>query len=753
MSSFIPRVSSSPPPMEDGGGFGWDDDDDNDDEFGNFKAAPSASVSNTWLQTDNKSIHENTDKGFDAFSTHNGETSTCNHEDTDSFQSVFTDQSYINKDTDDVKESIPSTIETNCVVHSGIFSASVHSPINVEEGSTDADTVDVSSAARTDLVFRVVQNDDEETVVGNENIEDKDSMSQVKSFTVPQSAKDCEQNISVVKDNSDIPVVSNEIDTNAASSYIEKDSSFQFEEENISSDKDIQLQCASLENTDTENNIEINKDCENIPEDDISKVNEVSEDLDKTDEKHKLNDAVNNGPDKNVEYINPTGNEYLTTSDHANTMEQNFDVSYKLDSDITECSVASDECIVQDTSAMKGSESKKECLDFNDLTKSDLNQEPLSDEDDFGEFADISMRIDTVVENTEELDLRKLDQGSVTYKEITSPDASHNLSKDNVDHSESVISSDYKNNFDEILEEDVQEKYNSIHCEDTIEDKESEFVENAIEDEDFGDFNATNDKDWAASKEGDEWSAFPPAESVAQEKMEEVSEWAGFSEPAFQESKQETETTVDEASDWAAFSEPQVVTEVDSTEGADEDWGDFGVESAGGEEDMGVVPTMEQSPAPFLPPSQLQNMSKEEKLCYAVMTCFPCVISMNVLSESGHTEQVDIAESGGLIWDHMKAEVEVDSFTYQWTKSQWNSQLFTTLHIDTRNVLIGHKKTQVPVYAAGLALLEPIKGQTPTLIPEPVAETAKPDLPATSQDSIPVAQFDWTSSGLTNPLE
>ena len=46
--------------------------------------------------------------------------------------------------------------------------------------------------------------------------------------------------------------------------------------------------------------------------------------------------------------------------------------------------------------------------------------------------------------------------------------------------------------------------------------------------------------------------------------------------------------------------------------------------------------------------------------------------------------------------------------------------------------MVGHKKTSMPVFASGLTLLEPIKGQAP-IQPSVLVDTTKPDLSIPSQ--------------------
>ncbi|XP_078505547.1 aftiphilin isoform X2 [Lissotriton helveticus] len=101
---------------------------------------------------------------------------------------------------------------------------------------------------------------------------------------------------------------------------------------------------------------------------------------------------------------------------------------------------------------------------------------------------------------------------------------------------------------------------------------------------------------------------------------------------------------------------------------------------------------------------------------------------------------------------------------YQWGGSHSNKMLLCSLGIDTRNILFTGNKKQpviVPMYASGLGMLEPTKeplkpvsaaekitsiGHTPPVSPE---ITPSDQL----QESLPPVQFDWSTSGLTNPLD
>ncbi|KAF7249425.1 Aftiphilin [Varanus komodoensis] len=160
-------------------------------------------------------------------------------------------------------------------------------------------------------------------------------------------------------------------------------------------------------------------------------------------------------------------------------------------------------------------------------------------------------------------------------------------------------------------------------------------------------------------------------------------------------------------------------------------------------------------------------------------TCFPSVpvseieeeiTPLNLLLEAGHkpwgTEET-LSERELLdVWTELQDIHDAYGLRYQWGGSHSNKKLLCSLGIDTRNILFTGNKKQpviVPMYAAGLGMLEPTKeplkpisaaekiasiGQTPPVSPEMNICTSDQ-----FQESLPPVQFDWSSSGLTNPLD
>ncbi|XP_072491511.1 aftiphilin isoform X1 [Notamacropus eugenii] len=174
---------------------------------------------------------------------------------------------------------------------------------------------------------------------------------------------------------------------------------------------------------------------------------------------------------------------------------------------------------------------------------------------------------------------------------------------------------------------------------------------------------------------------------------------------------------------------------------------------------------------------QIALLNRLERIFEA---CFPSlpvpetkegVTSLEHLLEASST-QIRAREALGENWELLDVWTELQDIhdayglRYQWGGSHSNKKLLCSLGIDTRNILFTGNKKQpviVPMYAAGLGMLEPTKeplkplsaaekiasiGQTPLISPEMSACTSDQ-----LQESLPPVQFDWSSSGLTNPLD
>uniref|UniRef100_A0A4W5QJC6 Aftiphilin a n=1 Tax=Hucho hucho TaxID=62062 RepID=A0A4W5QJC6_9TELE len=129
----------------------------------------------------------------------------------------------------------------------------------------------------------------------------------------------------------------------------------------------------------------------------------------------------------------------------------------------------------------------------------------------------------------------------------------------------------------------------------------------------------------------------------------------------------------------------------------------------------------------------------------------------------------DNGAEGDVLWRQLLDIHEAFGLRHQWGGSHSNKTLLCSLGIDIRNILFTGQKKQpviVPMYAASLGMLEPTKEpvkpisaaemitsiaqQVPPVAPAEIISTSPPD---TAQEVLPPVQFDWSSSGLTNPLD
>ncbi|KAK7870670.1 hypothetical protein R5R35_009839 [Gryllus longicercus] len=120
------------------------------------------------------------------------------------------------------------------------------------------------------------------------------------------------------------------------------------------------------------------------------------------------------------------------------------------------------------------------------------------------------------------------------------------------------------------------------------------------------------------------------------------------------------------------------------------------------------------------------------------------------------------------VWDKLRVIESSHALTYQWSGSTANKALLSSLGIDSRNILFGPRwNASVPRFAANLGFspLEPVRASgnganaqpsssVSSSLKEPsrIAPTESPETSG-NEGTVPAAQFDWTSSGLVNPLD
>lgn len=201
--------------------------------------------------------------------------------------------------------------------------------------------------------------------------------------------------------------------------------------------------------------------------------------------------------------------------------------------------------------------------------------------------------------------------------------------------------------------------------------------------------------------------------------------------------------------DFAAFEDAS------KTAVEDGDWADDGWKSFAGADDS---ETSTVSPAVL--PQQgtiLDELASGEGLCenlFQSAYAFECAPSSSVSAEDEEFVALSCCEAHVRLWEQLQDLDRAPSLKFSWNGSQSCQHLLQSLSIDSRNIL---RNPSVPLFAAHLGLLEPQRGGTGSPSAEEPAFSAPAPPPTCSEagadSAIPPAQFDWTSSGLVNPLE
>ncbi|XP_037327804.2 aftiphilin a isoform X2 [Pungitius pungitius] len=319
--------------------------------------------------------------------------------------------------------------------------------------------------------------------------------------------------------------------------------------------------------------------------------------------------------------------------------------------------------------------------------------------------------------------------------------------------------------------------------------------ETTNDEDDFGDFNSP--KFHASVKDaegGAEFADFPASDSFGNFNSaadgadgEAGAGWSAFGEqqhPQVEEQQQEEE----EEESWAAFSEDQSVAPPaerrveggEEEEEEEEEWHESELQAVSEE-------TSRTGRHPATLSSRLEKLFQgsfprtaapppvEDEVASLRILLGPPQDKPQPGAEEEQQQEEEEEEEETLpgnrsarrgVWMQLQDVHEAVGLRYQWGGSYCNKALLCCLGIDTRNILFTGQKKQpviVPMYAASLGMLEPTKEPVkPVSAAEMIASIAQapPVAPETSsclsdavQEALPPVQFDWSSSGLTNPLD
>ncbi|XP_035256600.1 aftiphilin-like isoform X2 [Anguilla anguilla] len=309
-----------------------------------------------------------------------------------------------------------------------------------------------------------------------------------------------------------------------------------------------------------------------------------------------------------------------------------------------------------------------------------------------------------------------------------------------------------------------------------------------------GDFGQTETLDRVAdlaarptteSTEEGEFGGSEDGESVKKEGEEDQGEFAGFpgSDSFADFSSAPTGAEPDSPAGWSAFEQPE-----DAAPAGGSSWAAFQAEQGavlGGENEE-----TSWDDAATAPPSGCPRTCRRDSLTASLASrlerlfrvSFPAVgepeaggevPSLKALLEPPDArlepgeERSSASHSTGPrdVWWRLQDIHDAFGLRYQWGGSHSNRALLCSLGIDNRSILFTGQKKQpviVPAYAASLGMLEPTKDpasplsaaeKTASIAQAPSTSLEISTSPDSTQEALLPIQFDWSSSGLTNPLD
>ncbi|KFP45735.1 Aftiphilin [Chlamydotis macqueenii] len=379
-------------------------------------------------------------------------------------------------------------------------------------------------------------------------------------------------------------------------------------------------------------------------------------------------------------------------------------------------------------------------------------------DDDFGDFGSVSSASPTFINVQESINPLDLEGSSERPTHVSEPSDEFGEFRDTSTVSQQPARLDQAelNQTADALECDTASRSSGLDFQRTTEAESGE-------DSEFGDFDSVpkpqdesvafqDSDDFAGCNQATDWNAF-------EDEQKDSCSWAAFGDEQAGESHHRKETWQSHRTDASARIDGPVLHKTDS----------FALASF-----QGATSKQSQEPAPSVQTTLLSRLEQIFEVCFPSMPVLEIeeeISSLNHLlepSEKQMTTEETLPNTGELmdVWTELQDIHDAYGLRYQWGGSHSNKKLLCSLGIDTRNILFTGNKKQpviVPMYAAGLGMLEPTKeplkpisaaekiasiGQTPPVSPE--MNTCTSDQ---FQESLPPVQFDWSSSGLTNPLD
>lgn len=387
----------------------------------------------------------------------------------------------------------------------------------------------------------------------------------------------------------------------------------------------------------------------------------------------------------------------------------------------------------------------------------------VTHDDDFGDFGSVSSASSAFINAQESINASALEGTSEQPAHVSKRNDAFGEFRDTntVSQLPATLDQAKVNQTADTSECDATSKTSGLDFQRTTE------VENG-DDGEFGDFDSVSksQEESVAFQDSDDFADFSSAGcnqvtdwNAFEDEEKDSCSWAAFGDEQAGESHHRKETWQSHRTDTSARIDGPILHKTDSFASAS-----F----------QGTTSKQSQEPAPSVQTTLLCRLERIFEICFPSMPVLEIekeIISLNHLLEVGEKQtatEETLANTGELmdVWTELQDIHDAHGLRYQWGGSHSNKKLLCSLGIDTRNILFTGNKKQpviVPMYAAGLGMLEPTKeplkpisaaekiasiGQTPPVSPE--MNTCASDQ---FQESLPPVQFDWSSSGLTNPLD
>ncbi|XP_033125917.1 aftiphilin-like isoform X2 [Anneissia japonica] len=733
---FIPMVSSSPPPMDDGG---FDEDDD---DFGSFSQYGSDLVGSPpglkhYKATKNEINFKPVKEDFEITNNQNGS----------DFRSFTKDRSNVDDDFGDFADasngnSFPSEntlqpLTNGNSTHSEDWQSNGNQEQSIDS-STDVkkQTLDLFSEFHSSNA-----NDSKDTLSKDSTSISSmdDDFSDFSAFTsganpghIPDEEKD----------------TSNRNDKQ--SSTAECHNSYQTKD-NIDGDTNLKV------NSDTKSAMTLERDITDPnsnafqKQNTLSKHEEITNDDDFGDMDSKRNDEISLQESSNIggfaEFGNFQGKSIDIKSD-LKTSEDSGKKNYESSAD-NQAKVDTAKLDFQDDFASFSSFSKpnkkgfsndfvsenKEIVEENAFTGNNDNNfgahELKPSSDDLGNFESKPVSSGNCESNTTELD----DFGNFESKTTTRSNDFGNF------ESKPVITSENCESKTTELDDFGNFESKTISSDDF-----GNYESKSTSSDDFGKFTdfSNQKKSSEAKKEADT--------SFQQMKSDKFADFGNF----------ESKNVEDDFGEFGTFQESTT-----SQSGAQNDDDDFGSFSSNNttSDDFCKFSTAPSKPSATIPKVTGSKLDQVFRVCFpsncdSIETENTINTLLDVIKEETKESERKKNTNGSTainIWDKLQNMEKTNALAYQWADSSNNKQLLTALAIDTRNIL-SSKKRPTPIFASDLGLLIPSKAgekvekqQEPS--PEETLISTSISAVIPDEESSTKIEFDWSGSGLTNPLD